>query len=331
MPSRHDPERAWLATLVEPVPAGDFLERYWRRHHLFCPGRADRFAALLPWPVLNGILARHWRETYRFRLAKEGSDLDPSSYADLGGSTPRIRPRDMTEALRCGATLAFHAIDEIHEPLTRMAEAFERLFGASTQINVYAGWRALHGLDVHRDDEEVFVLQVDGRKRWRLHGFEQPSGDASFDQVLGPGNLLYIPQGCYHVAVPMDEPTLHLTVGIKMPREGDAGSNVAARPSFSLPWSATAGRLPPGRDFLLRVTRSEPMEVTSRDSASMELRCGNQAYRFPRIMEQIIERIDQATPVSMRDLVDALAGDLDEEAIRLLVAMLVKADLVAVR
>jgi hypothetical protein len=330
MPSRDDRERAWLSTLVEPVSADDFLGSYWQRRHLFCRGRPDRFAALLPWPILNGILARHWRETYRFRLAKEGRDLELASYAEFGGSTPRIRPKDVTESLRCGATLAFHAIDEIHEPLKRIAESFERLFGASTQINVYAGWRALHGLDVHCDDEEVFVLQVDGRKRWRLDGATRDAQPPVLDQVLEPGNLLYMPRGCYHVAIPLDEPTLHLTVGIRMPREGDEASNVTPRPSFSLPWSATAARLPPGRDFLLRVNGSLPLVIAGNtDATSIEVQCGNHSYRFPRAMLRIVEQLDQTAPVSMRDLVDGLAPDLDEEAVRLLVAMLVKSDLVA--
>jgi hypothetical protein len=331
MPSRDHRERAWLSTLVEPVSADDFLASYWQQRHLFCRGTANRFGALLPWPVFNGILARHWRETYRFRLTKEGRDLDLASYADVEGTTPRIRPKDVTEALRCGATLAFHAIDEIHEPLTRIAESFERLFGASTQINVYAGWRALHGLAVHRDDEEVFVLQVDGRKRWRLHGFAQPDSATTFDRVLEPGNLIYMPRGCYHVAVPMDEPTLHLTIGIKMPGAGDQASNITPRPSFSLPWSATAARVPPGCDFLLRVNGSLPIEVASDiASSSIDVRCGNRSYRFPRSMKRIVENVNLTAPVSMRDLVNAVAPELDEDAVRLLVAMLVKADLVAI-
>jgi hypothetical protein len=41
------------------------------------------------------------------------------------------------------------------------------------------------------------------------------------DQVLQPGDLLYIPRGCYHLAVPMNEPTLHLTLGVKNPRAAD--------------------------------------------------------------------------------------------------------------
>ena len=212
----------------------EFLSNYWLRQHLFCRDAPDRFAPLLSWTDLNRILEQHWRETFRFRLALQGRDLEPSTYADLEGFTPRIRSKDVTNHLRRGATLSFDAIDEVHGPLTQLAERFEGFFRGGTKINIYAGWRALHGLDLHRDNQEIFILQLDGRKRWLLYGFsiegvdcsqlastsEPPTG-ALFDQALQPGDLLYIPRGCYHLAVPMNEPTLHLTLGVKNPRGAD--------------------------------------------------------------------------------------------------------------
>jgi ribosomal protein L16 Arg81 hydroxylase len=224
----------WLAALIAPVPVGDFLSNYWLKQFLFCRGAADRFAPLLSWGELDRILEHHWRETFRFRLARQGRDLDPSVYSDSGPFTPRIRAKDITDQLRRGATLSFDAIDELHEPLTRLAERFESFFRGGTKINIYAGWRAMHGLDLHRDNQEIFILQLDGRKRWLLYGFSiegvdasrlastsEPPAGASLDQILEPGDLLYIPRGCYHVAVPLDEPTLHLTLGVKNPRGMD--------------------------------------------------------------------------------------------------------------
>jgi ribosomal protein L16 Arg81 hydroxylase len=229
-----DSTPSWLSALLAPVPVDEFLSRYWLKQHLFCRGAAERFSGLLSWPTINELLEHHWREPFRFRLACQGRDLEPSSYADLDGFTPRIRAKDVTDHLRRGATLSFDAIDEVHEPLTRLAESFETFFRGGTKINIYAGWRALHGLDLHRDNQEIFILQLDGRKRWLLYGFSVdgvdptelrshsvPPPGAELDQILQPGDLLYIPRGCYHVAVPMNEPALHLTLGVKNPRGMD--------------------------------------------------------------------------------------------------------------
>jgi len=235
-------DTAWLSTLLAPVTVDEFLSRHWLKEHLFCRGAAGRFADLISWADINTILAHHWRETFRFRLARQGRDLDPASYADLDGFTPRIRARDLAEHLRRGATLSFDAIDEVHEPLTALARAFEAFFRGGTKINIYAGWRPVHGLDLHRDNQEIFILHLDGRKRWLLYGrsiehvdaraladTSIPPAGAVLDEILRPGDLLYIPRGCYHLAVPIEEPALHLTLGVKNPRGMDLATWIVQR------------------------------------------------------------------------------------------------------
>src|SRR6266851_3520842 len=61
-------------------------------------------------------------------------------------------------------------------------------------------------------------FSADGIDRGELSRASVPPAGALADLVLEPGDLLYIPRGCYHVAVPMNEPALHLTLGVKNPR-----------------------------------------------------------------------------------------------------------------
>ena len=319
--ARSDEAGPSVRALVEPLSIDEFVAAHWRRRHLFSSGEAGRFAGLLSWPAFNRILEHHWREPHRFRLSRKGRDLEPASYADLTGSTPRILSKALTDHLRAGATLAFHAIDEVHEPLTRLAECVEAFFEADVQINAYAGWRATHGLDVHHDDEEIFILQVDGRKHWRLFGSDAQA--VVFDRILCAGDGLYIPRGCDHLAIPVNEPTLHLAVGVRNP-----GAGVKERPIFGLPWSATAEGLPGGRHF--RVALSGSARVTGADASAIDIRCRNRTYRFPRSMRLVIERLAEETSVPMSHLLDALSGQLDEDDVRLLLAMLAQAGLVAI-
>lgn len=387
-----------LADLLAPVSVDDFLSTYWLKRHLFCRGAAHRFSPLLSWTTLNDILEHHWRETYRFRLALQGRDVDPASYADLDGFTPRVRSKDVTDHLRRGATLSFDAIDEVHEPLTRLAQAFEAFFRGGTKINIYAGWRAQHGLDLHRDNQEIFILQLDGRKHWLLYGFSidgidrsalattsVPPAGAQLDEILQPGDLLYIPRGCYHVALPMNEPTLHLTLGVKNPqgidllrwmverlsgtpiaaqdvpilvsraerlryadalraalRDGldadvveqylaEKGSNFKPRPSFSLPWSATPELLPAGQAFQVRMHAHTQISVTASGSSACELQCAGRRFRFPHGMHCVIEQLKHGSDVPMEALAGALAGQLDGGALRMLLGMLIKENLVSIR
>jgi Cupin superfamily protein len=328
-----------LGELIAPVRLGDFMSRYWQREGLFCAGAAERFAELLPWSDLNAVLERHWREAYRFRIACRGRDVDPASYADVNGSTPRIRARDVTGHLARGATLSFHGIDEVHPPITRLAHSFEAWFDASTQVNAYCGFRSLHGLDLHRDGQEVFILQIQGRKRWLLYGFsidgvewdaleprsEPPSG-STFDRVLSPGDVLYIPRGCYHVALPLNEPTLHLTIAVRTDKP------VTARPSFGLPWSAAPEGLPAGGEFHVALNARSGVAVNGPDGGpSIEVQCNGRAFRFPPAVRLIIDELNGGAPRPIGDLVAALAGRLDEPIVRLLVGLLARQDLVRIR
>src|SRR6186997_3540133 len=102
-----------VTALLQPVPVSEFLSTYWRRQHLLCRGSSGRFTGLLSWPVFNRMLEHHWRETFRFRVAMEGRDLNPASYVDAGGTTPRVLAKALTERLRGGATLAFNGVDEL--------------------------------------------------------------------------------------------------------------------------------------------------------------------------------------------------------------------------
>jgi ribosomal protein L16 Arg81 hydroxylase len=125
-----------------------------------------------------------------------------------------------------GASLVLDAVDELHEPLTELAEGLELFFHERIQINSYAGWRTSRGFDLHWDDHDVFILQVTGRKHWMVHSptipypiagdskESKPQGPPLWDEILKAGDLLYIPRGFWHVAFPLDEPTLHLTVGV---------------------------------------------------------------------------------------------------------------------
>ena len=98
---------------------------------------------------------------------------------------------------------------------------------STASVNLYAGWRTQKGFDLHWDSQDTIILQLDGRKHWkvyrptRLHPLKQdvekpsePKEDPVWDGILENGEMIYMPRGWWHVAYPLDEPSLHLTVTI---------------------------------------------------------------------------------------------------------------------
>jgi hypothetical protein len=89
---------------------------------------------------------------------------------------------------------------------------------------------------VHHDTHDVFVLQVAGRKRWRIYApvLELPlksqrwspelgdPGAALEELTLEAGDTLYLPRGWPHEAVAQEDDSLHLTIGLHSPTRLDA-------------------------------------------------------------------------------------------------------------
>jgi len=128
--------------------------------------------------------------------------------------------------------LVVNRVDDYFAEVQSVAEAFEEAVGTSTSVNMYAGWRTDNGFDLHWDPQDVTILQVSGRKRWvvyeptRNHPYrdepvkpEKPEGQPVWDGILEDGEALHIPRGWWHVAYPLNEPSLHLTV-TSVPADG---------------------------------------------------------------------------------------------------------------
>ena len=220
-----------LADLIGAAEVADFLQHSLGKgayRTRLAPGAA---ADLFGWPQLNAALAEHRLAPPRLRLERGGADVTRGIFKPRrtrrGPVLQDLDPAALTAGLREGATLIVDAVNEISPPLQRLCSGLSAEFAASSQANLYACWGETQGFDVHWDDHDVFVVQVDGRKQWALYGPTEtaptrrgPGADASPPQsepeliVLEPGDLLYLPRGHWHAAVGLGGPTLHLTIGL---------------------------------------------------------------------------------------------------------------------
>lgn len=232
-PSFEGPGADGLAGMLEPHAPAEFLDSAWGVNFLHVRGRSGRFAHMMPWARLSEILRRHRLDHPRLRLVRDGKPVPVSSYlrhvtgARQKTAVPRLKSSELTRHLREGATLVLDAVDELSEPVEGLARDLELFFHERVQVNLYAGWQTSRGFDLHWDDHDVFVLQVAGRKKWSVYGqtrpyplvndiekAEKPTHAPLWEGTLEDGDLLYIPRGWWHVAEPLAEPTLHLTVGV---------------------------------------------------------------------------------------------------------------------
>jgi hypothetical protein len=170
-------------------------------------------------------------------MAKDGELVPPARYTRGGGAgaavTDQAADDQVLRQLDGGATLVLQALHRTWPPLVAFGSDLAAELGHPVQINAYITPPQNQGFAPHYDVHDVFVLQVAGRKRWRVHEpvLVDPLGDQAWeqrrdavsaraaeppvlDELLEPGDALYLPRGYLHSAVAQGELSIHLTVGV---------------------------------------------------------------------------------------------------------------------
>jgi lysine-specific demethylase/histidyl-hydroxylase NO66 len=212
----HTPLLSRAAELPDPAGFTD----------LFSPADADE------------LLSRRGLRTPFLRIAKDGQLVPAARWTGGGGAGAEIGDQVLDERVleqyAAGATLVLQGLHRIWPPLVDFARDLGLALGQPLQVNAYLTPAGSQGFATHYDTHDVFVLQVDGRKHWRIHPPVLPDplekqpwggradevsataqGPAALDVVLAPGDALYLPRGWLHSAQAQDASSLHLTVGIR--------------------------------------------------------------------------------------------------------------------
>lgn len=227
------------------VPAGDFAREYWAERPLLTkarpasethPGFGD-FADLFSAAAVDELVSVRGLRTPFLRMAKDGSVLATSTFTRGGGAGATITDQAADDKvlgqLAAGATLVLQALHRTWPPLVRFGSELAVELGHPVQINAYVTPPQNQGFAPHYDTHDVFVLQIAGTKRWRIHEPVLPdplphqtwdgrrdqvraraAQDPVIDTLLEPGDALYLPRGFLHSAVAQGELSIHLTIGV---------------------------------------------------------------------------------------------------------------------
>jgi len=262
-------------SLFAPLSASEFLSRHWRRRPLFTGGAG--------W----SSKLRFTTEEFRRELANlpnvKAQFLSRGRHREtaIAGS----QAQDLFDA---GMSICAAGIERRHPALAEFAERIrdETRFAGDVCVNAY--WSpAGGGFGTHFDEQHVFILQVEGSKRWAIStetGCEappenlvySPEGAAAFrarypelrieppdegsfvEHELLPGDCLYLPPGTWHRTRAGDF-SFALTLTLSCVRLGELLSIVARRHlERMLPWrevlpvgaSPVPGLEPGWRSFL---------------------------------------------------------------------------------
>jgi bifunctional lysine-specific demethylase and histidyl-hydroxylase NO66 len=196
------------------------------------------FTDLLSPDAVDELLSRRGLRTPFVRVAKQGTVLPPARYTGSGGAGAEIGDQVIDDKIMQlyadGATLVLQGLHRIWPPIVDFTRRLSTELRQPLQVNAYLTPAGSQGFATHYDTHDVFVLQVDGTKRWRIHPPVLPDplerqawggradevgataeGAPALDVVLAPGDALYLPRGWLHSAQALGERSLHLTVGVR--------------------------------------------------------------------------------------------------------------------
>lgn len=223
-----------LPELIAPVGERSFFSEYWEKKPLTIHrNRPAFYASLFSIDAVDGILSSTDLRLPAFRLVKHGAELPPFDYTkDLpwGGSAFEgvVDVEKVLQHYREGATIVLQALHRNWQPISKFCRRLEKRFTQSVQANAYLTPKRSQGFSPHYDTHDVFVLQVSGRKRWRLYNSPIPLphetqkfdselsqvGDCESEFDLEAGDLIYIPRGFIHEGLTTEIHSLHLTIAI---------------------------------------------------------------------------------------------------------------------
>ncbi|CAG7836077.1 unnamed protein product [Allacma fusca] len=213
--------------LISPTPVTKFRSENWEKAPLLIK-RSDPeyYKWLLSSALIDEILRKN---TIRF-----GKNIDVTSYTNGQRETHnpvgRAMPAAVWDYYSNGCSIRFLNPQTYVKPLWRLNALLQEYFGTFVGANVYLTPADSQGFAPHYDDIEAFVLQVEGRKHWKVYkprskdeelprfsstnfSEEQDNiGEPVLDVILEEGDLLYFPRGFIHQAKAVGEHSLHITV-----------------------------------------------------------------------------------------------------------------------
>ncbi len=230
-------------------------------------GTPNRFDHLLPMTMLQHVLATHELRYPRFRLVRGGIAADSRWYTNqevIGSSSyDWLVPHRINQLLEEGYLLALNHVHAFAPELRDLVASLEATRPGQANANLYLAKRPGQGLSAHYDTDDLFVMQVRGRKSWKLTlqpqeevatllhpgNEEMIPSSWSHEFVLNPGDFLYVPQGWWHTCETMnDGGSFHIACGMTVPRVSEYLYQVLARIVGKHPTQALDHRFRPMMD-----------------------------------------------------------------------------------
>jgi len=152
------------------------------------------------------------------RLTQGGKFLPNALYRH--GDT--VKPQVVAQIMANAGSIMANGVQPWLSNFTTLCNNLAAQLGEHVSAGVIATAGPGGALDLHYDDADLAILQIEGRKRWIIHdnptsdpvpGLKAPVGDRAatplIDTILEPGDFLFVPAGYHHRCENQADRSLH--------------------------------------------------------------------------------------------------------------------------
>ncbi|MEV6258882.1 cupin domain-containing protein [Nocardia sp. NPDC051911] len=139
--------------------------------------------------------------------------------------TDCVAPERVHEHFLSGATIQWYSMNHFFPNLRELTSMLARKFASRSEVIAFlSAAGAKESAGCHQDPVDLFIIQVEGTKNWKVWAprkgeptSHEPDelGEPLIDTDLAPGDVLYMPYGTPHLVSSKNAMSLHLSVAVK--------------------------------------------------------------------------------------------------------------------
>lgn len=214
--------------LICPVEVENFFSEYWeQRPFILVRKEPDYYSNLFAMQDVDSVISFSKHSDAMIGIFKKSKPYLQNIHTYVNSEDfPGINK--VYDAYFQGNTINFNDLQHTWKPIAILCRNLEKIFNCKVGANMYLTPKYSQGFAPHFDTRDVFVLQIEGTKLWRIYEafvslpriedripVPEDKLPALLHEVrLTPGDLLYIPRGYVHEALTSECSSLHLSVGI---------------------------------------------------------------------------------------------------------------------
>lgn len=192
---------------------------------VLCKNIIENPEQYLSWENVDECFTKPYNYNFEVIDKETGRKHDIPFLKSPVNGNPTPTKQYLLDSLNAGHSMAIRSGYSTHNAkVNEFCAEIEEMFNMATQVDIYLSGQASRSFGVHEDTSTNFICQMYGKTRWKVfknrcsdlfriknYPMTEDNLEIVIDEILSPGDVLYIPSRNFHMAIP-DEKRLSISI-----------------------------------------------------------------------------------------------------------------------